>query len=92
MAGVKIWLISNLNAKNPISEDPLTPWHYVQVPVGGIIKWDALRARVSAHVIHNNDFGQPWNQLTLTKVLILDIMYKISGVYTSGGVCGYKAK
>ena len=33
---------------------------------------------------------QPRNQSTLTNELMLDIMYKISGVNTNGGVCVYK--
>jgi len=36
--------------------------------------------------------NQPRNQSTLTNELMLDIMYKISGVNTNGGVSVYKVR
>ena len=36
--------------------------------------------------------NQPRYQSTLTNELMLDIMYKISGVNTNGGVCVYEVK
>lgn len=94
MAEVQIGFVSGLKAKYSVAENLLTSLYNVQAPISGIIEWDALEMgqHLSRFKMVFAAGNQPRNQSTLTNELMLDIMYKISGVNTNGGVCVYKAR
>ena len=92
MGEIEIGFVSSLKSEDPVTENLLTSLHNVQMPIGGIVEWNTLRVR-DQHQVHfkmvSSVENQPRNQSTLTNVLMLAIMCKISGVNTRGGVCVY---
>jgi hypothetical protein len=90
---VKIGFVTGLETEDPVTENFLALPNDIQPPVGSVIEWDTFgfgfgfkRHRDQEHQM----WDSPRNQSTLTRVLMLAIMYRISGVNTKGGVCVYR--
>ena len=85
---VKIGFVTGLETEDPVTEDFLAPLYNIQPPVGGVVERDTFGSGVEGYRDEEcHMWGLPRNQSTLTRVLMLAIMYRISGVYIRGGVC-----
>lgn len=88
---VKIGFVTCLETEDPVAENFLAPLYNIQMPVGGVEERDTFGSGVEGYRDgKRRTWGLPRNQSTLTRELMLAIMYRISGVNTKGGVsvCG----
>jgi len=87
---IKIGFVTGLETKKSVTENFLALLYNIQSPVGGVIEWDTFESGFEGYGDQERQtVGLPRNQSTLTKLLMLAIMYRISGVNTKGGVCVY---
>jgi hypothetical protein len=88
---IKVRFICGLETEDPVTENFLAQLDNIQPPVGGVVPRNTCESGIEGYQDEeqkNQDL--PRNQSTFTRVLMLDIIYRISGVNTKGGVCVYE--
>ena len=48
MAEIQIGFVTGLKTEDPVTENLLASLYDVQTPIGAIIEWNTLKARISA--------------------------------------------
>lgn len=92
VSDIEIRLVTGLETEDPVAKNFLAPLDNVQPPVGSVIEWDTFEWKIKGHRDQGHQmWGSPRYQSTLTRELMLAIMYRISGVKTKGGVCVYRS-
>ena len=84
---IKIGFITGLETKESVTKNFLALLNNIQPPVSCVKEWDTFGLECERYPGKEQRWDSPRNQSTLTRLLMLAIIYKISGVNTRGGVC-----